>query len=50
MMISSWHRFAIGWSRPTPEIDNQLYAKYGLTEAEQKFIEPLNPLIRGGAT
>ena len=48
MMISSWHRFAIGWSRPIPEIDRPLYAKYGLTEAEQKFIvaklEELLPL------
>lgn len=31
----------INWSRPIPEIDAQLYAKYGLTEAEQKFIESL---------
>ena len=40
-MISSWHCFAIDWSRPVSEIDNQLYAKYGLTEAEQKFIESM---------
>ena len=31
----------IDWSRPIPEIDKQLYAKYGLTEAEQKFIESM---------
>ena len=31
----------IDWSRPVSEIDNQLYAKYGLTEAEQKFIESM---------
>ena len=40
-MISSWHRFAIDWSRPVSEIDAQLYDKYGLTEAEQKFIESM---------
>lgn len=31
----------IDWSRPIPEIDAQLYDKYGLTEAEQKFIESM---------
>ena len=31
----------INWSRPIPEIDAQLYAKYGLTEAEQRFIESM---------
>ena len=31
----------IDWSRPIPEIDQQLYAKYGLTEDEQKFIESM---------
>ena len=40
-MISSWHRFAIGWSRPVSEIDVQLYAKYGITKSEQKFIESI---------
>ena len=40
-MISSWYRFEVDWSRPIPEIDKQLYAKYGLTESEQKFIESL---------
>ena len=40
-MISSWYRFDTDWSRPIPEIDAQLYAKYGLTEAEQKFIESM---------
>ena len=40
-MISSWYRFDTDWSRPIPEIDRQLYAKSGLTEAEQKFIESM---------
>ena len=40
-MISSWYRFDTDLSRPIPEIDRQLYAKYGLTEAEQKFIESM---------
>lgn len=40
-MISSWYRFDTDWSRPVSEIDKQLYAKYGLTEAEQKFIESM---------
>ena len=31
----------IDWSRPIPEIDKQLYAKYGFTEDEQKFIESM---------
>jgi len=31
----------IDWSRPIPEIDAQLYAKYGLTKPEQKFIESM---------
>ena len=31
----------IDWSRPVPEIDAQLYAKYGITKSEQKFIESL---------
>ncbi|MBP5509956.1 MAG: Eco57I restriction-modification methylase domain-containing protein [Kiritimatiellae bacterium] len=31
----------IDWSKPIPDIDRQLYAKYGLTEAEQKFIESM---------
>ena len=31
----------IDWSRPVPEIDAQLYAKYGLTKSEQKFIESM---------
>ena len=31
----------IDWSRPVSEIDAQLYAKYGLIEAEQKFIESM---------
>ena len=29
----------IDWSQPIPEIDRQLYAKYGLTEEEIAFIE-----------
>ncbi len=29
----------IDWTRPVPEIDRQLYAKYGLDEAETAFIE-----------
>ena len=31
----------IDWSRPVPEIDAQLYAKYGITKTEQKFIESM---------
>ena len=31
----------IDWSRPGPEIDAQLYAKYGITKSEQKFIESM---------
>ena len=31
----------INWSRPVPEIDTQLYAKYGITKPEQKFIESM---------
>jgi hypothetical protein len=31
----------IDWSRPVSEIDAQLYAKYGITKPEQKFIEPM---------
>jgi len=40
-MISSWHRFAIDWLCPVPEIDAQLYAKYDITKSEQKFIESM---------
>lgn len=29
----------IDWSKPVPEIDRQLYAKYGLDEKEIEFIE-----------
>ena len=29
----------IDWSLPVPEIDRQLYAKYGLSEEEIAFIE-----------
>lgn len=29
----------INWNVPIPEIDNQLYEKYHLTEAEIQFIE-----------
>ena len=29
----------IDWSRSIPDIDRQLYAKYGLDEAEIEFIE-----------
>ena len=29
----------IDWSKPIPEIDRQLYAKYGLDEQEIAFIE-----------
>ena len=31
----------IDWSKPISDIDRQLYAKYGLTEDEQKFIESM---------
>lgn len=31
----------INWSKPIPEIDAQLYDKYGLTKFEQKFIESM---------
>jgi len=31
----------IDWSRPVSEIDAQLYAKYGFTKPEQKFIESM---------
>lgn len=31
----------IDWSKPIPDIDRQLYAKYGLTEDEQHFIESM---------
>lgn len=31
----------IDWSKPIPDIDRQLYAKYGLTESEQNFIESM---------
>ena len=31
----------IDWSRPVSEIDAQLYAKYGITKSEQKFIESM---------
>ena len=29
----------IDWSQPIPDIDRQLYAKYGLDEKEIEFIE-----------
>lgn len=29
----------IDWSKPIPDIDRQLYAKYGLDESEIEFIE-----------
>jgi hypothetical protein len=29
----------IDWSKPIPEIDQQLYEKYGLTDEEIDFIE-----------
>jgi len=31
----------IDWSRPIPDIDRQLYAKYGLTDEEIAFIESM---------
>ena len=31
----------IDWSKPIPDIDQQLYAKYGITKAEQSFIESM---------
>lgn len=31
----------IDWSKPIPEIDKQLYAKYGLTKEEIGFIESM---------
>ena len=31
----------IDWSKPIPDIDQQLYAKYGIIEGEQKFIESM---------
>ena len=35
----------IDWSRSASEIDAQLYAKYGLTKSEQKFIESMIKLM-----
>jgi hypothetical protein len=36
----------IDWSRPIPEIDQQLYAKYGLDDAEIQFIESsIRPMV-----
>ena len=29
----------IDWTQPIPDIDRQLYAKYGLTKKEIEFIE-----------
>lgn len=29
----------IDWSQPIPDVDRQLYAKYGLNEEEIAFIE-----------
>ena len=37
-MISSWHRFVVGWLCPVPEIDVQLYAKYGTTKSVAQAI------------
>lgn len=31
----------IDWSKPISNIDQQLYAKYGITKAEQSFIESM---------
>lgn len=31
----------IDWSKPIPEIDQQLYKKYNLTEEEISFIESM---------
>ena len=31
----------IDWSKPIPEIDAQLYAKYGLAASERRFIESM---------
>lgn len=31
----------IDWSRSIPDIDQQLNDKYGITKAEQKFIESM---------
>ena len=31
----------IDWSQPIPEIDKQLYKKYGLSEEEIAFIEKM---------
>ena len=31
----------IDWSQPIPEIDKQLYAKYGLDDSEIEFIESM---------
>ena len=31
----------INWSKPISDIDRQLYAKYGVTKSEQKFIESM---------
>lgn len=33
------HDSDIDWSRPIPEIDQQLYTKYGLDASEVAFIE-----------
>ena len=35
------HWSYIDWSRPVPEIDARLYAKYGITQSAQKFIESM---------
>ena len=38
-MISFWYRFDADWL--CPEIDAQLYAKYGIIKPEQRFIESM---------
>ena len=40
-------RSDIDWSRPVSEIDAQLYAKYGITKSEQKFIESMIKPMEG---
>jgi len=39
MMYCHWS--FLNWSRLVPEIEAQLYAKYGITKPEQKFIESM---------
>ena len=40
-MQSFFFSHGVVWSRSIPDIDQQLYDKYGITEDEQKFIESM---------